>query len=451
MDFARELADFRYYAVFKGASQRVEDAAMLVRKPQGYDEEEYAGHGLWVDTDKLYRLDSGRDWTDDYRAVTEAEARQLRAQIDANWAANWNHHVISADGVPFAVVVTHKDARRNLRPYRIGRYEHRGFGQTDLLDRLPDEQAWSVEDVAPEAATEALVRMEQRQREGSWFSGGYAVFHTLADVLDLDSAYAVVPRPAPEHEFTARLSEQEARRLTALIDLRRAKKQVGPVDGHQHFALFNRTEDAADPRNAHSVVRSTVDSSLPKWEMFLRQGEWLSAVRPSDQTPLLPLGAADLDAVTAALMSGEHRYLEVRSRETGPVALLRLTGTTEESAVDLGWEPSEILTRLPGEESWFVGEVDEQGMERRRYASALLRRSVRFAEDEYRYFAVFPTPDLLFDLARAVLVVRRRGEAQEKFAGLAGWVPSSPDEHLDRKYLGRYLPISHEEMERLVS
>ncbi|MET9630257.1 hypothetical protein ABZX92_22585 [Lentzea sp. NPDC006480] len=448
MDFERELAESHHYAVFKNGVGGVDRASMLVRRPERHREEEYAGHGLWVDTDKLYRLDSGRDWNDDYRALTEAEARELRQQIDTGWATAWNHHVISADGTPFAVVVSAKDPKWGAGPYRIGRHEHRGHGRTDLLDRVPDEPTWSVEDVQPAAAIEALVRMEERKREDPWYSGGYAVFDTLIDVLDLDSAYAVVPRPGPEHEFTARLSEQEARRLTALIGLRRAKQQAGPVAGHQYFALFIRTEDAVDPRNAHSVIRSTVDSWPQKWEVFLRQGEWLPAVRPSDRT-LLPLAAADLDAVTAALMSREHRYLKVRSRETGPVALLRLTGTTEESAVDLGWEPSDVLTRLPGERSWFVGEVDEQGVERLRYTSALQGRSVRFAKDEYRYFAVFPSHAL--DLSQAVLVIRRRDEAEEKFAGPAGWVPVGPGEEVGRAYPGRFLPISHAEMERLIS
>ncbi|MGW6928715.1 hypothetical protein ACWGE0_01545 [Lentzea sp. NPDC054927] len=451
MNLERELADFRYYAVFKNGVGSVDRASMLVRRPEGYREEEYVGHGVWADTDKLYRLDSGRDWTDDYSAITEAEALQLRAQIDASWATRWHHHVISADGTPFAVVLTPKNPDWGRRQQQISRHGYRGRSETDLLDRVPAEPTWSVDVVEPAAVAGIMARIEVRRRDKIRLSGGYAVFHSLTDVLDVDSAHAVVPVPGEGHEFTVRLDTMEAERLTALLRLRNAKRQAAAVGAHQYFGLFNNVGEAADIRNAYSVIRSTVDASPQQWEVFLLPGRWLPAVRPSSQQTLLPLGDTDLAAVTARLTAGESRYLTVRCRDRGPVALLRLTGTTEESARDLGWEPSDVLTRLPGEQSWFVAEVDEDSMLGHRFWSAHLGRSVKFRDQEYEYFAIFPVRAAAFDLSRARLVIRRKDGVEEKFAGPDGWVPTGPEQQINKAYYSRYLPISHEEMERLIS
>ncbi|GAA3648501.1 hypothetical protein GCM10022267_38760 [Lentzea roselyniae] len=360
MDFERELADHRYYAVFKGDSKALGQAAMLVRRPAGHREEEYVGHNTWVHTDKLYRLKSGRDWTDDHLEISEAEAVRLKHSIDASVAARWRHHVISADGTPFAVVLTAKNPESRARPQQISRYAYRGLEETDLLDRLPGEPTWRAEDTEPVVATEIMARIEQRWRDEAGLTGGYAVFREQTDVLDLDSACAVVPEPASDHEFAVRLHDHEAAQLTALIHLRNAKRRAEPVGDHLYFALFHNVEDAVDVRNAYSVIRSTVRSWPQKWETFLRPGEWLPTARPASERTLLPLGEADLTVVTDRLAAGHHRYLEVRCRGRGPVALLRLTGTTEESASDQGWEPSDVLTRLPGEQSWFVSELDEK-------------------------------------------------------------------------------------------
>lgn len=452
MDFDRELADCRYYAVFKTAVTHVDAAAMLVRRPAGFDEEEYVGHNTWVHTDKLYRLDSGRDWTDDYREITEAEMVRLKDRLDAEVAARWRHHVLSADGTPFAVVLTVKNPEAQARPQQVSRSGYRGREATDLLDRLPDEPSWSAQEVEAAVATEVMARLELRWREKAGLAGGYAVFHGLTDVLDLDSAWTIVPKPAPEHEFALRLHEHEARRLSSLIRLRTAKRRAEQVGDHQYFAVFTTAEASADLGNARSVVRSTVDSWPRRWETFLRPGEWLPAARPSAEQTLLPLGEADLAAVTGRLAAGEHRYLQVRCRERGPVALLRLAGTTEVSARDLAWEPSDVLTRLPGEPSWFVAELDEESMTGYRFWSAHLDRAVGFRNDEHQYFAVFPVQRLAFELSRAQLVIRRSGDVEEKYAGPAhGWVRTDPDKQLDRAFRGRYLPISRAEMEQLLS
>ncbi|MEU0878677.1 hypothetical protein ABZ345_08780 [Lentzea sp. NPDC005914] len=443
MDF--ELAECRYYGVFRDGVGSVDRASMLVRKLEAYREEEYAGHGLWVETEKLYQIDSGRDMNSDYRQLTEAEELQLRQEIDASWAANWHHHVVSADAVPFAVVLTAKNHRS--RPVLIARDGHRGRTETDLLDRAPEE-SWAVEEAEPAAVPEILARIEVRRREEAGLTGGYAVFRRLADALDLVTASAVVPERSEEHEFTVRLALWETEHVAGLVRLRNAKRRAAPVDGRQHFALFQSISAAADMRNAHSAVRSTVDSR--RWEMFLRPGEWLPASRPPQHRTVLPLGPDDLETVLARLGAAESRYLEVRG--TGRVALLRLTGTTEEFAVDLGWEPSDVLTRLPGEDSWSVSEIDERTMTNLRFDVACLGRSGQHRDGEYEYIAVFPARLVALDLSHAQLVIRRRDEAEEKFAGPArGWEPASPEERGATAYPSRRLPISRAEMERLIS
>lgn len=347
--------------------------------------------------------------------------------------------------------LTVKNPASPVRPRKISRYGYRGREDTDLLDRVADEPAWSVEEVEPAAAGEVLARIEQRRRDTPEWTGGYAVFGTLIDVLDLDSALAVVPQTGEEHEFTVRLATWEADRLAPLLRLRKAKRKASPVGDHQYFAFFHNVRESTDLRNAHSVIRSTVDAWPRRWEMFLRPGEWLPGARPSNTDTVLPLGDADLATVTARLAAGESRYLRVRCRSVGPGALLRLTGTTEQSARDLGWEPSDVLSRLPGEQSWFVIEENEQSMEGYRFWSAHLKRAVEFRGQDCEYFAVFATQEAAFDLSRAQLVIRREDGAEETFTGPGGWVPTGPDEQIDKAYHNRYLPISREEMERLIS
>jgi hypothetical protein len=182
--------------------------------------------------------------------------------------------------------------------------------------------------------------------------------------------------------------------------------------------------------------------------MFLKPGQWLPALRPPEHRTLLPLGPDDLETVLDRLGVTEPRYLEVYSRGRGRVALLRLTGTAEESALDLGWEPSEILTRLPDEDSWFVSEMDERAMTSDRFAAAHRGRSEKFRDDDYEYFAVFPDRLVDLDLSHAQLVIRRRDEVEEKHTG-SGWVRT--DEQVAVAHHGSYLPISRAEMERLIS
>src|SRR5689334_9339805 len=57
-------------------------------------------------------------------------------------------------------------------------------------------------------SVEYMVELTQRRR-GAEHTGGYAVFHKLTDVLDLDAAYAVVQELGPEHRFSVRLTEYE--------------------------------------------------------------------------------------------------------------------------------------------------------------------------------------------------------------------------------------------------
>jgi hypothetical protein len=290
MDLERELADCRYYAVFDRAVdvERLERATVLVRQPEDGREEIYAGHNMWRDTGRFDQIrGAGRDWTDDYRPLNEAEALQVRQRLDAESAARYRHHVVSADGGPFAVVLTTDEPNRWPQQL-LGRERAR----TDLLDRVPDEPTWTVEEVTAHAATEVLAHLEVRRREEAGLTGGRAVFHRLADVLDLDSAHAVVREPG--HEFSVRLTESEAELLTALLHIRNAKRQAAPIGEHQYFALFEGFWRSADLRNAWLVVRSTTTTWPQRWEKFQRPGGWLPASRPGRHT-LLPLGKADLE------------------------------------------------------------------------------------------------------------------------------------------------------------
>lgn len=437
-----ELSDYKYYAVFKDTKDVVDlgKAYMLIRRPQPHREENYAGHNLWEDTDKLYRLDSGRDWTEEYIAISEAGARLLRQKIDANWVTWWRHQVaFFADGTPYAVVVTAKDPQWRREPL-----EFTGDGQfrpTKILDEVP---ASSVQETDFDSAVRIMAELVRQRSADLEAPGGYAVFHQPTDVLDPDSAYAIVREPGPEHEVVLPLSSMESERLAARLHVRDAKRRAAAVGGYQHLAVFENTGATTDVNNAYSVVRRTTNEP-GRWEMFLRPGEWLPSASPRNEHTLA-ISQTDLDRITGRLATAEPRYFEFRCRERGPVALVRLTATVEESVRDLGWEPSDFFARLHREPTWYVSEVDERGMVGRRYWSATLRRSVAHGNDEIQYFAVFPAPSAAFDLANAELVMRSRGAVEEKFVQPGGWVPA------DRtllSYHGRYLPISHEEANRL--
>jgi hypothetical protein len=59
------------------------DKAYMLIRGETY---KYAGRGKWEDTDKLYRLSSGRDWTEESVAVSSAEADQFMKRFDRKFA-----------------------------------------------------------------------------------------------------------------------------------------------------------------------------------------------------------------------------------------------------------------------------------------------------------------------------------------------------------------------------
>jgi hypothetical protein len=88
---------------------------------------------------------------------------------------------------------------------------------------------------------------------------------------------------------------------------------------------------------------------------------------------------------------------------------------------------------------------------RSRFWSAHFGRTGKF-RDEFEYFAIFPVRVADLDLFRAQLVIRRRDGVEEKFSGAdRGWERTGPEHQITKAYYSRYLPISREEMERLIS
>lgn len=199
---------FRYYAVFKDASEvlDLDRAFLLVRRPRPHLEEEYVGYHRWELSDKLYRLTSGRDSGEEYIAVSAAEAERLEQRKDRFWAEGWRHYVLTENGRLSAVV------RTTTKPNWAGEEAFAGdrWRPSDLLSQAsaPSRQVTEVDFAG---CVEHMVVLVQRRR--AEHTGGYAVFHRPADVLDLESAYEVVRQLRPEHRFSVPLHPAEVEPL----------------------------------------------------------------------------------------------------------------------------------------------------------------------------------------------------------------------------------------------
>ncbi|MCO1576561.1 hypothetical protein M8C13_12445 [Crossiella sp. SN42] len=296
------LTEFSYYAAFQGSDSicDIDQSYMLIRLLGPLREEQYDGYGTWSFTDKLDRLNSGRDWTHEAIQVSASEAAHLKSECDRELAENYAHHLLTEDGAPSAVV------RVPLWPEpKFGEEAFTGDGQwrsSDLLSRLPEqvpETEWArvVEHMA------ALVR-----RRHAEFTGDYAVFRRPIDVLDLESAEEVVREPATEHRHTLRLLDYRMpdRRMAefrARVFLRQAQRRAEPVDGHYYFAVFTTVEDVWDADAAIAVLRCPAAGTV-RWERFERESAWVRASR-SRWDHHLPIGRAEVERITRRLAAAE--------------------------------------------------------------------------------------------------------------------------------------------------
>ncbi|SFR05275.1 hypothetical protein SAMN04488564_102740 [Lentzea waywayandensis] len=291
-DHESELTDYKYYASFRDALGVLDlaNADRLLRRPEGGVEEEYAGHQTWERGEKLHRIDSGQDKPEEYVALSLVEAAQVKRLIDAHWDRGCTHHVVLVDKRPVAVVTrVAKDPDSELA--FTGDPEPQ---PSRLLAQAAREPRMDAVQTSMATAVETMARLSLRWRTEARAgeTAGYAVFHQLTDVLDLDSAHAVVPEP--QGRFSVPLNDSEKAGLTARLHLRDARREAQPIDGHFYFAVFGLLHEVMDLDNAHSLLR--VDGSQ-QWEALQRDGQWLPTVKPRE-LHTLPLTKSGLDRVT---------------------------------------------------------------------------------------------------------------------------------------------------------
>jgi hypothetical protein len=291
-DHESELTDYRYYASFRDALGvlDLDTADRLIRRPEGGVEEEYAGHETWERGDKLHRIDSGQDELERYVAIGLVEAAQVKRLIDAHWDRGCTHHVVLVDSRPVAVVTrVAKDPDSELA--FTGDPEPQ---PSRLLAQAAREPRMDAVQTSMATAVETMARLSLRWRTEARAgeTAGYAVFHRLTDVLDLDSAYDVVPEA--RGEFAVPLNDSEKADLTARLHLRDARRGAQPVDGHFYFAVFESLHEVMDLDNVRSLLR--VDDSQ-RWEALQADGQWLPTSKPR-KLYTLALTKSGLDRVT---------------------------------------------------------------------------------------------------------------------------------------------------------
>ena len=149
------------------------------------------------------------------------------------------------------------------------------------------------------------------------------------------------------------LSDFEAYRLFLRLTVRSARRQAQPVDGHYYFAVLDSLRDAAEPDKAFSLIRCAADTS-PRWELFLREGEWLPTAGPLTLVTL-PIGPAEVQRIKARLMTGT-RYFQIVNGEPGFMVTIRHTATSEATRrhPDLPWQPCDLLGRWRIEPKWTI-------------------------------------------------------------------------------------------------
>lgn len=365
--FCSELAQFNYYAVFRDADLchdtmdgfDITKAHMLVRVADADTAQMYDGDNMWHPTAKLDRILSGEDSDEEFIAVGPDEVRQLIQKHDRFWAEQWEHQVLLIGDVVGAVIRTAtmpSGVRREAAFTGGGDLE-----ESDLLSQAASEPTWQVPLIEWTQSVEIMAALTRARRTSN--TGGYALFHRPNDVLDLESAYAVVPEPPAGEVISARLTPAETDHLARLHFLWNVRRAAAPLGEHHYFAVFGSAADLPDLAKAFSVIRCP--ATAPRtWQVLVRPGEWLPRLGPMGQHTL-PLTAEGAEWLCHRLTTGETRFFQIRSPEVaGPVAVLGVTGTSEKAYRDGAWVDSDFLSLLPHESNWFVFEQPVRAAER---------------------------------------------------------------------------------------
>ncbi|MEV6235340.1 hypothetical protein [Lentzea sp. NPDC051838] len=346
-----EFADYKYFAVFRETMDVLDfsKAHALVRRPEFYGDEDYAGHNTWEACDTLHDIDRGEDMRREYVAISADEADELRQKIDHIWANDiLRHFVVTINGNPFSVVGVPRNPNSSVG--RIMFTSDGEFVPGDLLSQVEGQPGVGADEVSYDYAVAimaALVCFHRGQKKAE-LTGGYAVFRRQVDVLDLDSAYGLVREPGPDDPVALPLSDAEAYRLYLRLTVRAARRNAKPVGSYYYFAVLDSLRDAAEPGKAFSLVRCAADRE-PVWEMFLRQGEWVPTAGPLTLVTL-PIGADDVRAISVRLET-ETRYFQITNGEPGFMKFVRRTPTSEATREhpDAPWQPCDVLgNREPG-------------------------------------------------------------------------------------------------------
>ncbi len=144
-------------------------------------------------------------------------------------------------------------------------------------------------------------------------------------------------------------------RLYLRLTMRATRRTAQPVGGHHYFAVLDSLRDAAEPDKAFSLIRCPADEA-PRWELFLREGEWLPTSGPLALVTL-PIGAEQVRRITASL-AGRTRYLQIVNGEPGFMRFIRWTPASEEAREppDGPCQPCDLLGRWRDEPRWTITE-----------------------------------------------------------------------------------------------
>ncbi|SES19709.1 hypothetical protein [Lentzea albida] len=324
--FQPYLAEYRYYALFleDGSMKDVVDAKGLYRSLGGFDEAQYRGHGGW-------------EWSDDLSEAREHDSRY---------------------------------AYREVTP-----------AETDRLRRRIDAE-----------------------------------------------------RPAPA---------SPPQEKPGALELLEARRRAEPVDGHYYFAEFDSLADVVDLTRAHALVRCSA-TGRGAWEAYVREGVWTRGRGPLPDTAL-PVGRENAEQVIRAREATATRYFEVRPSGADSNVLVCHTASGDQISDDLGWRSADVLRNVePGWWVREYSERGFAGARRFATTRARADRFRDRPDDYFAVFPdeddVYDFSKVLFVVRRFFnpYYGRHEGSTYERWTS-DGWRPTEPP------VLHGLLPISDEE------